>query len=54
MKKLRELLPIDSDIAIESIHSDSRCIKPNSIFFCLDGLSVDGHQFIEEAIYRGA
>ena len=23
MKKLRELLPIDSDIAIESIHSDS-------------------------------
>lgn len=54
MKKLKDLLPIDSDIAIESIHSDSRSIKPNSIFFCLDGLSVDGHQFIEEAIYRGA
>lgn len=54
MKKLNQLLPIDSDLAIESIHSDSRKIRPNSIFFCLDGLSVNGHQFIEEAIYKGA
>lgn len=54
MKKLNQLLPIDSDLAIESIHSDSRKVGPNSMFFCLDGLSVNGHQFIEEAIYKGA
>lgn len=54
MKKLNELLPVKSDLLIESITSDSRFVKPNSIFFCLDGLSVDGHQFVEEAIYKGA
>lgn len=54
MKKLNQLLPIESDLAIEGIYSDSRQVRPNSIFFCLDGLSVDGHQFIEQAIYHGA
>lgn len=54
MKKLSELLPIDSDTIIEGISSDSRHVPPNSIFFCLDGLSVDGHQFVDEAICHGA
>lgn len=54
MKQLNQLLPVASDLAIEGIFSDSRGVRPNSIFFCLDGLSVDGHQFIEEAIYKGA
>lgn len=54
MKKLNQLLPIDCDIAIEGIYSNSKKVKPNSIFFCMDGLSVDGHQYVEEAVYNGA
>ena len=54
MKLLRELLPIDSDLMIYSIHADSRDVMPNSIFFCIDGLTVDGHEFVSEAIMHGA
>ena len=43
MKRLNELFDIDNDMKIYSIHSDSRYVKPYSIFFCIEGLSVDGH-----------
>ena len=39
---------------IYSIHSDSRYVKPYSIFFCIEGLSVDGHRYIDDAIFQGA
>ena len=39
---------------IYSIHSDSRYVKPYSIFFCIEGLSVDGHRYVEDAIFQGA
>ena len=55
MKKLNELFEdINEDLWIESIHSDSRYVTKNSIFFCLDGLTVDGHKYIEDAIFQGA
>lgn len=54
MKRLRELFDIDNDMKIYSIHSDSRYVKPYSVFFCVDGLSVDGHQYVEDAIFQGA
>lgn len=54
MKRLNELFDIDNDMKIYSIHSDSRYVKPYSIFFCLEGLSVDGHRYVEDAIFQGA
>jgi UDP-N-acetylmuramoyl-L-alanyl-D-glutamate--2,6-diaminopimelate ligase len=39
---------------IYSIHSDSRYVKPYSVFFCIEGLSADGHQYIGDAIFQGA
>lgn len=54
MKRLNELFEIDKDMKIYSIHSDSRYVKPYSIFFCIEGLSVDGHRYVEDAIFQGA
>ena len=54
MKRLNELYDIDNDMKIYSIHSDSRYVKPYSIFFCIEGLSVDGHRYIDDAIFQGA
>jgi UDP-N-acetylmuramoyl-L-alanyl-D-glutamate--2,6-diaminopimelate ligase len=56
MKKLSELFEIDKkeDMNIYSIHSDSRWVRPNSIFFCIEGLSVDGHRYVDDAIFQGA
>ena len=54
MKRLNELFDIDNDMKIYSIHSDSRYVRPYSIFFCIEGLSVDGHRYVEDAIFQGA
>ena len=54
MKKINELFDVEEDFKVTSIHSDSRYVKKNSIFFCIDGLSVDGHKYIEDAIFLGA
>ena len=54
MKRINELYDIDNDMKIYSIHSDSRYVKPYSIFFCIEGLSVDGHRYVEDAIFQGA
>lgn len=54
MKRLSELFDTDNDMKIYSIHSDSRYVKPYSIFFCIEGLSVDGHRYVEDAIFQGA
>ncbi|WP_223700320.1 UDP-N-acetylmuramoyl-L-alanyl-D-glutamate--2,6-diaminopimelate ligase [Sutcliffiella deserti] len=39
---------------ITSVVMDSRKAKPGSLFFCIKGYTVDGHQFVEEAIQNGA
>ena len=54
MKRLNELFNIDNDMKIYSIHSDSRYVKPYSMFFCIEGLSVDGHRYVDDAIFQGA
>ena len=43
-----------SPIEIKNIMYDSRDKKPNSIFFCLQGITNDGHSFITQAIDNGA
>ncbi len=42
------------DIEIEQLSIDSRLSMKNAIFFCLDGIKYDGHDYIEEAVSNGA
>ncbi|MDL4841817.1 UDP-N-acetylmuramoyl-L-alanyl-D-glutamate--2,6-diaminopimelate ligase [Aquibacillus rhizosphaerae] len=39
---------------INQIHVDSRDVKPNSMFICTRGFTVDSHDFYQEAIDNGA
>ncbi|MBO6046533.1 MAG: UDP-N-acetylmuramoyl-L-alanyl-D-glutamate--2,6-diaminopimelate ligase [Erysipelotrichaceae bacterium] len=54
MKRVNELFDIDSDIKIEDIYSDSRYVTDDSIFFCIDGFTTDGHKYAEDAVFQGA
>lgn len=51
-----ELLNIENhlDEEIESVTYNSKNIKQNSLFICLTGEHVDGHEYAEEAITNGA
>ncbi|QGQ46950.1 UDP-N-acetylmuramoyl-L-alanyl-D-glutamate--2,6-diaminopimelate ligase [Metabacillus sediminilitoris] len=60
--KLNELLTYLHDRSIEynenptitSIEMDSREVKNGSLFICIDGYTVDGHDFAEKAVENGA
>lgn len=39
---------------IVALEMDSRHVTPGSLFFCLKGFTVDGHDFAEQAVARGA
>lgn len=60
MKTLKELfneLPVripEKEIKIRNISADSRRIEPGDLFFAIPGTEVDGHQFIGQAIEKGA
>lgn len=42
------------DCEIKNLTIDSRQVVNGSMFFCIKGLNVDGHNFIDEAIKHGA
>lgn len=42
------------DIEITSLSMDSRTVTPGSMYFCLEGMTTDGHNFIDQAIEKGA
>ncbi|MFW5978795.1 MAG: Mur ligase family protein, partial [Bacteroidia bacterium] len=42
------------DLTIDEIHFDSRQIQPDSLFVAIQGLTVDGHKFIDSATKNGA
>jgi UDP-N-acetylmuramoyl-L-alanyl-D-glutamate--2,6-diaminopimelate ligase len=42
------------DVNIEGIAYDSRKIKKNYLFVCIQGLRTDGHNYIADAINNGA
>lgn len=44
----------NSNIKISHLAHDSRKVKENGIFVAITGFAVDGHDFIEEAIAKGA
>ena len=59
LKKLISALQVkksagDDNILISGIESDSRNIKPNFLFVAVKGNTVDGHDYIEKAIEKGA
>ncbi|MCX7696268.1 MAG: UDP-N-acetylmuramoyl-L-alanyl-D-glutamate--2,6-diaminopimelate ligase [Bacteroidales bacterium] len=60
MKTLKELfkdLPVkipEENLTVHHITSDSRNVQPGDIFFAIPGSNVDGHQFISQAIEKGA
>lgn len=41
-------------VDIESIAYDSRMVKENALFVCIDGFNVDGHDYVKDAIDNGA
>src|SRR5699024_6250364 len=42
------------EIDINSIEMDSRRVKASDLFICIKGFTVDGHDFVNQAIERGA
>jgi len=47
-------LSLPADRAISHLVLDSRLVQPGDVFFALKGSALDGRQFIEEAIQKGA
>jgi UDP-N-acetylmuramoyl-L-alanyl-D-glutamate--2,6-diaminopimelate ligase len=49
-------LGLDSELAVE-IHDlayDTRAVRPGSLFFCVPGATVDGHELAPDAVAAGA
>ena len=42
------------DSEVEKITADSREAAKNTVFFCIKGFNIDGHDFIEAAFEKGA
>jgi UDP-N-acetylmuramoyl-L-alanyl-D-glutamate--2,6-diaminopimelate ligase len=42
------------DVAVSGLTADSRQVKPGDLFVSIPGARVDGHQFIQQAIEKGA
>ena len=54
MKKLNELIDCEYDINIEGIKINSKEITKGDLFVCTDMGTLDRHQFIDDAIEKGA
>ena len=54
MKKLNELYNCNYDVEIKGIKINSKEVVSGDIFVAIRGNTVDGHDYIEEAIKNGA
>lgn len=45
---------IDVDVDVTGIVSDHRTLEPGNLFVCYQGISIDSHTFIPDAIEKGA
>ncbi|EAC3993628.1 UDP-N-acetylmuramoyl-L-alanyl-D-glutamate--2,6-diaminopimelate ligase [Listeria monocytogenes] len=59
LNELMEAIPVftgevSETIEISHIAQDSRKVKPGTLFICIDGEVVDGHQFASRAVELGA
>ncbi len=46
--------PVVNEITVRAITTDSRQVEPGSLFVCIQGLAVDGHDFVGAAAAKGA
>lgn len=44
----------DGSVGVADLHYDSRTVTPGGLFFCVPGLTTDGHEFAAEAVASGA
>lgn len=54
MKKLNEIIDCTYDVEIKGIKTNSKEIEEGDLFVCIKGVNVDRHDYIEEAISKGA
>ena len=60
IKELYELFGVDvkiaasADTVINSVDHDTRRLKPNSLYVAIKGDNLDGHDFIKDAVSKGA
>ena len=54
MKKLNELMDTNYDVVVNGIKINSKEIEKGDLFVCTDMGTLDRHQFIDDAINRGA
>jgi UDP-N-acetylmuramoyl-tripeptide--D-alanyl-D-alanine ligase len=54
LRKKRKLLIGSTEIEMSGISIDSRCVQVGDVFFALRGTVNDGHQFISDALIKGA
>ncbi|MBR7552795.1 UDP-N-acetylmuramoyl-L-alanyl-D-glutamate--2,6-diaminopimelate ligase [Allobacillus sp. GCM10007491] len=52
--KIKEIKGEISDQTVHSIEMDSRKVSDHSLFICIDGFTVDGHDYTEQATRNGA
>jgi UDP-N-acetylmuramoyl-L-alanyl-D-glutamate--2,6-diaminopimelate ligase len=48
------LFPGAAPVDIAGLAYDNRAVGPRDLFFCVRGFSLDGHDFAEDAVRRGA
>src|SRR6478736_5517719 len=52
---LRELFGSDAPpVDVTALAYDNRAVTPGTVFFCVRGLTRDGHEFAPDAVARGA
>jgi len=49
-----ELADADESLEIEAVTSDSRRVKPGTVFVAMRGTTFDGHMFVDDAVRNGA
>lgn len=45
---------VSSDVVVTGISVDSRTLSPGDVFCAVEGSRVDGHNFVQQAVERGA
>ncbi|WP_059104703.1 UDP-N-acetylmuramoyl-L-alanyl-D-glutamate--2,6-diaminopimelate ligase [Shouchella shacheensis] len=54
LRGVRPLTPEDEAITITKLEMDSRLVTEDTLFFCINGYTVDGHDFAKQAVLNGA